>query len=154
MIRIPQLKKNNINKVENETDNKIVKNNEKNKDIININDDIKNINTNNNNNNSKENQNQNKNIIIYNNESHISVYNPGKEFYERRIKFKENEKEKLEALKKNLEVEKEEYNTFTPKINKISEMQKERIKEKRLECTNPDIINNYKQYKNEKMEIL
>ena len=117
-----------------------------------------NININNDNdynNNSKENQtNKKRNKSISNNVSHISNYNPGKELYERGIKFKENEKEKLEALKKNLEVDEEEDNTFTPKINRLSEIQKERIKEKRLECTNPEIINNYQQYKKEKMEIL
>ena len=117
-----------------------------------------NINVNNDNdynNNSKENQtNKKRNKSISNNASHISNYNPGKELYERGIKFKENEKEKLEALKKNLEVDEEEDNTFTPKINRLSEIQKERIKEKRLECTNPEIINNYQQYKKEKMEIL
>ena len=91
---------------------------------------------------------------LSNNGSHISSYNPGKELYERGLKFKENEKEKLEALKKNLEVDEAEDNTFIPKINKLSEYQRERIKEKGLECTNPNIIRNYMEYKKEKIEIL
>ena len=140
-------------KINNETNNEIDNNIGNN-----INNNI-NINNNNNDinlkedNNTKENQNIKKKYKS-NNESSISGYNPGKELYERGIKFKESEKEKLEALKKNLEVDEEEDNTFTPKINKLSDMQIERIREKRLECTNPDIINNYKQYKQAKMEIL
>ena len=63
------------------------------------------------------------------------------------MKFKENEKEKLKILKHNLEVDEEEDNTFIPKINKLSETQKEKIKEKKLECNNPDVINNYRRYK-------
>ena len=70
------------------------------------------------------------------------------------MKYKENEKEKLKILKHNLEVDDEEDNTFIPKINKLSETQKEKIKEKKLECYNPDIINNYKKYKQEKFEQL
>ena len=122
---------------------------------ININNNINNniIMKEGNNNNSKENQN-NKKKNRSNNESNISGYNPGKELYERGIKFKESEKEKLEALKKNLEVDEEEDNTFTPKINKLSDIQMEKIREKRLGCTNPDIINNYKEYKEAKMEML
>ena len=129
--------------------------NKNNNEGININNNINNniIMKEGNNNISKENQN-NKKKNRSNNESNISGYNPGKELYERGIKFKESEKEKLEALKKNLEVDEEEDNTFTPKINKLSDIQMEKIREKRLECTNPDIINNYKEYKEAKMEIL
>ena len=124
--------------------------NEKNKENILNNNNI------NNQNNSKETiqTNKKRNKSLSNNGSHISSYNPGKELYERGLKFKENEKEKLEALKKNLEVDEAEDNTFIPKINKLSEIQRERIKEKGLECTNPNIIRNYMEYKKEKIEIL
>ena len=88
------------------------------------------------------------------NASQITSYNVGKDLYERGMKFKENEKEKLKILKHNLEVDEEEDNTFIPKINKLSETQKEKIKEKKLECNNPDVINNYRRYKQEKYEEL
>ena len=145
-------KKNSLNS-KNGTEKKIQKemsnlNNKLNDNIMNFNE-MKDIE---NNNNSRENKKRNKSISY--NGSHISAYNPGKELYERGIKFMENEKEKLEALKKNLEVDEEEDNTFTPKINKLSDFQREKIRERRPECTNPVIINNYKQYKNEKIEIL
>ena len=103
---------------------------------------INNINTN-----SNQNKNKNKSTkkklkpSSSHNGSQIENYNIGKELYERGLKFKENEKEKLEVLKHNLQVDEEEDNTFAPKINKLSEIQKEKIKEKRLECNNPDIIN-------------
>ena len=159
--------KNNINKENTNTSKEgIEKDNEVNNNKDNSNDKINNNICNNisnkisnniiikeENNNSKENQ-INKKKNKSNNESDISGYNPGRELYERGIKFKESEKEKLEALKKNLEVDDEEDNTFTPKINKLSDVQIERIREKRLECTNPDIINNYKEYKQAKMELL
>ena len=153
-------KKNNINNengTEKNNENEMnILNNQINNNIINIKNEI-NVNDNEiketeNNNNSKENKKRNKSISY--NGSHISGYNPGKGLYERGIKFMENEKEKLEALKKNLEVDEEEDNTFTPKINKLSDFQREKIRERRPECTNPEIINNYRQYKNEKMEIL
>ena len=145
----------NSNRQEIEKNDELGKNKDNNEDI-NINNNITNniiMKEDNNINNSKENQN-NKKKNRSNNESNISDYNPGKELYERGIKFKESEKEKLEALKKNLEDDEEEDNTFIPKINKLSDIQMERIREKRLECTNPDIINNYKEYKEAKMEIL
>ena len=116
---------------------------------------INNINTN-----SNQNKNKNKSTkkklkpSSSHNGSQIENYNIGKELYERGLKFKENEKEKLEVLKHNLQVDEEEDNTFAPKINKLSEIQKEKIKEKRLECNNPDIINNYRKYKQEKYEML
>ena len=146
-------------KIENISPSKNDLNKENEIEINNYEDNVNNLTdnriNNDNNNSSKENKlSKKRNKSISNNGSHISGYNPGKELYERGIKFKENEKEKLEALKKNLEVDEEEDNTFTPKINKLSQIQKERIREKRLECTNPEIINNYKQYKMEKMEIL
>ena len=134
-------------------------NNYKENEINNFQDNINNITDNKNNNdndNSKEirmGKNKNKSTTS-NNGSHVSGFNPGRDLYERGIKFKENEKEKLEALKKNLEVDEDEDNTFIPKINRLSQTQKDRIKEKGLECTNPNIINNYKQYREEKMEIL
>ena len=81
-------------------------------------------------------------------------YNPGKELYERGMKYKENEKEKLEILKRNLEIEDIENNTFTPKINKISQIQNSKRKEKGLECSNPEVIKNYMQYKKFKLEYL
>ena len=46
------------------------------------------------------------------NGSQIENYNIGKELYERGLKFKEKEKEKLEVLKHNLQVDEEEDNTF------------------------------------------
>ena len=146
----------NSNRKEIEKNDELGKNKDNNEDInINNNNIANNIimKEDNNNNNSKENQN-NKKKNMSNNESNISDYNPGKELYERGIKFKESEKEKLEALKKNLEDDEKEDNTFTPKINKLSDIQMERLREKRIECTNPDIINNYKEYKEAKMEIL
>ena len=81
-------------------------------------------------------------------------YNPGKELYKRGMKYKENEKEKLEILKRNLEIEDIENNTFTPKINKISQIQNNKRKEKGLECSNPEVIKNYMQYKKFKLEYL
>ena len=45
------------------------------------------------------------------------------------MRYKENEKEKLKVLKHNLEVDDEEDNTFIPKINKLSDIQREKIKE-------------------------
>ena len=81
-------------------------------------------------------------------------YNPGKELYKRGLKYMENEKEKLEILKKNLEIDDLEENTFFPKINKISQLQNDKRREKQLECSNPEIIKNYKQYKESKLECL
>ena len=136
---------NNIKK--NEQSNKILENTKKNKMHL--------VDNNNINNNSKQKQNTKKKIkSASHNGSQITNYNAGKELYERGMKFKENEKEKLKILKHNLEVDEEEDNTFIPKINKISETQKEKIKEKKLECNNPDVINNYKKYKQEKFEQL
>ena len=153
-----KIEENNLSKNElNQENNEYIKNsNEKDNNIDNINNQLNNnINNNEINNSSKEAQvNKRRNKTISHNVSHISSYNPGKELYERGLKFKENEKEKLEALKRNLEVDETEDNTFIPKINKLSEIQIEKIREKGLECTNPYIINNYRQYKLEKMEIL
>ena len=145
---------NNINK-ENKKDSEKEKNKifeEKKNNLKNINEIHKNeIN----NNNSKEKPtNQKKQKPMSHNSTHISGYNPGKELYDRGMRFKENEKERLEALKKNLEVDEEEDNTFTPKINKLSKMEEDRIRERRPECTNPEIINNYKQYKKDRFENL
>ena len=152
-----KIEENNLSKNElNKENNEYIKNsNEKDNNIDNINNQLNNNINNEINNSSKEAQvNKRRNKTISHNVSHISSYNPGKELYERGLKFKENEKEKLEALKRNLEVDETEDNTFIPKINKLSEIQIEKIREKGLECTNPYIINNYRQYKLEKMEIL
>ena len=108
------------------------------------------INTNNNLNKSSNNIKTNQSNITNN----INKYNPGKELYERGMKFKEDEKEKLEALRRNLEIDELEDNTFHPKINKISQMQNDNRRERKMECFNPDIIANYKQYKEAKMEYL
>ena len=48
------------------------------------------------------------------------------------MKFKEEEKEKLEALRRNLEVDELEDNTFQPKINKISQMQNDNRRERKI----------------------
>ena len=152
IIKEPDKKKVENDLIKNEDRNELLnKENENNKENI-----LNNINNINNQNNGKDTIqiNKKRNKSISNNGSHISSYNPGKELYERGLKFKENEKEKLQALKKNLEVDEAEDNTFIPKINKLSEIQIERIKEKGLECTNPNIISNYMVYKKEKMEIL
>ena len=140
-------KENNII-IEKEKSNKLILNDnvEKNKNYSdkNIDDKIQQLNKN-----AKK-----KKKVSQNNGSQMVNINKGKELYERGMKYKENEKEKLKILKHNLEVDEEEDNTFIPKINKLSETQKEKIKEKKLECNNPDIINNYKQYKQEKYDQL
>ena len=86
--------------------------------------------------------------------SYFNGYNPGIELYKRGLKFMENEKEKLEMLKKNLEIDDLEENTFFPKTNKMSQLQNDRRREKQLECSNPEIIKNYKQYKEFKLKCL
>ena len=65
---------------------------------------------------------------ISNNGSQITNFNIGRDLYERGMRYKENEKEKLKVLKHNLEVDDEEDNTFIPKINKLSDVQKEKAK--------------------------
>ena len=151
-IIIEENKIENNNSIKNDINQKNNNENENNKD--NLNKQLS-SNINQENNNSRKNQmNKKKNKSISHNGSYISGYNPGKGLYERGLKFIENEKEKLEALKRNLEVDELEDNTFFPKINKLSENQIERIREKVLECTNPDIIKNYREYKQIKMEIL
>lgn len=146
---------NDINPLNNNVENK---SNKKNR---NINSEFKNSNIvqkidhfrNNNSKESNENKNMNKfmskTISNFNNK-----YNPGKELYKRGIKYIESEKEKLQALKRNLEIEDLENNTFSPKINKISQIQSNKRKEKRLECSNPEVIKNYMQYKKFKLEYL
>ena len=136
----------NENENENENDNENDNENE-NMNDNNITNEINNNNDLNKSNNIKINQSSN----TINN---LSKYNPGKELYERGMKFKEEEKEKLEALRRNLEVDELEDNTFQPKINKISQMQNDNRRERKMECSNPDVIANYKQYKENKMEYL
>ena len=81
-------------------------------------------------------------------------YNPGKSLYERNLRYKEIEKERLQLLKKNLELEEQEDITFSPKINKLSETQEIIRRQKKLEYSNPEIINNFKKYKEEKYKYL
>ena len=112
-------------------------------------------NNNNNNMNIKETKtNKNMTKTMSSTVSYFNNYNPGKELYKRGLKYIENEKEKLEILKKNLEIDDLEENTFIPKINKISQIQNDKRREKQLECSNPEIIKNYKQYKESKLEFL
>ena len=145
----------NIPKCNNEK-NKSEKNIKNNENIINQN--VSNIQ--NNNNISKERKSSKKkytNKSASNKTCHINNfnnYNPGKELYKRGLKYLEDEKEKLEALKNNLEIDDLEENTFAPKINKISQTQNDKRREKKLECSNPEIIKNYKQYKESKLEFL
>ena len=162
------INENNINNINNENiDSEKTENNSNNtekytniimkENSINHNSNLKVINNNNNNQNkiSKSNHSTKKKLKnISHNGSQITNFNIGRDLYERGMKYRENEKEKLKVLKHNLEVDEEEDNTFIPKINKISDTQKEKIKEKKLECNNPDIINNYKKYKQEKLEEL
>ena len=143
----------NNNDVNNKENKKILVINEKNKNK-NSNSNNKEINNINNNQNKNPKQNQSTKKRFSHNGSQVTNFNIGKDLYERGMKFKENEKEKLKVLKHNLEVDEEEDNTFVPKINKLSETQKEKIKEKKLECNNPEVINNYKKYKQEKFEEL
>ena len=85
---------------------------------------------------------------------HLKTNNPGKDLYERNLKYNEEKIKKINILKKNLELDQDEDNTFSPKINKISKLQNERRKQKKLEYSNPDIIKNYKQYKDDKIKSL
>ena len=85
---------------------------------------------------------------------YLKNYNPGKDLYERNLKYNEEKKKKLNILKKNLEIDENEDNTFSPKINKISKIQIENRKQKKLEYSNPDIIKNYKKYRDDKIKTL
>ena len=109
-------------------------------------------------NNSKEIKNNSKNKSMSKSMSlngiHFKNYNKGKDLYERNIKYNEEKNEKLKILKKNLESDLDEDNTFAPKINKISKIQKEYRKQKKLEYSNPDIIKNYKKYRDDKIKLL
>ena len=49
------------------------------------------------------NENKIMNKLMYKTINNFNKYNPGKELYERGLKYIENEKEKLEILKRNLE---------------------------------------------------
>ena len=116
---------------------------------ININNNSQNIKRNNNN---KINKTVNKSMSL--NGIYLKNFNPGKDLYERNLKYNEEKLEKLKILKKNLESDQDEDNTFSPKINKISKIQKEHRKQKKLEYSNPDIIKNYKKYKEDKIKLL
>ena len=108
-----------------------------------------------NNNNIKRNKNNksiNKSMSL--NGIYSKNFNPWKDLYERNLKYNEEKKEKLKILKKNLESDQDEDNTFSPKINKISKTQNEHRKMKKLEYSNPDIIKNYKKYKEDKIKYL
>ena len=85
---------------------------------------------------------------------YLKNYNPGKDLYERNLKYNEEKMEKINRLKKNLENDEKEDNTFSPKINKMSKIQIENRKQKKLEYSNPDIIKNYKKYRDDKIKIL
>jgi hypothetical protein len=85
---------------------------------------------------------------------YLKNYNPGKDLYERNLKYNEEKKKKLNILKQNLEIDENEDNTFSPKINKISKIQIENRKQKKLEYSNPDIIKNYKKYRDDKIKTL
>ena len=85
---------------------------------------------------------------------YLKNFNPGKDLYERNLKYNEEKKKKLNILKKNLETDENEDNTFSPKINKISKIQIENRKQKKLEYSNPDIIKNYKKYRDDKIKTL
>ena len=100
----------------------------------------------------KANKNINKSMSL--NGIYLKKNNPGKDLYERNLKYNEEKKEKLKILKKNLESDQDEDNTFSPKINKISKIQKLHRKQKKLEYSNPDIIKNYKKYKDDKIKSL
>ena len=82
------------------------------------------------------------------------ISNPGKNLYEREIQYKEKQKQKIEILKKNLETDEAEEYTFTPKINNLSKREIVKRKQKKLEYSNPEIIKNYKKYKDKKQEEL
>ena len=97
---------------------------------------------------------QNKKSTSVGNTNCKKYYNPGQNLYERNLRYKEIEKERLQLLKKNLELDEEEDITFSPKINKISENQKIIRKQKKLEYSNPEIITNFKKYKEEKYNYL
>ena len=64
---------------------------------------------------------------------YLKNFYPGKDLYERNLKYNEEKKEKIKILKKNLESDQDEDNTFSPKINKISKTQNEHRKQKKLE---------------------
>ena len=82
------------------------------------------------------------------------ILNPGKDLYEREIQYKEKQKLKIKTLKKNLEIDEAEEYTFAPKINNISKTEIEKRKQKKLEYANPEIIKNYKKYKEQKQADL
>jgi hypothetical protein len=81
-------------------------------------------------------------------------YNIGKEIYERQLKQKEKQKNKLNALINNLNLEEKEVSTFKPKINKVSKSLCLKRKENKNECFNPERIINYKTYYENKIKDL
>ena len=113
---------------------------------------FKNNNIGKNNNKSNKNKKVNKSMSV--NGIYLKNFNPGKDLYERNLKYNEEKKEKIKILKKNLESDQDKDNTFSPKINKISKTQNEHRKQKKLEYSNPDIIKNYKKYKEDKLKKL
>ena len=84
----------------------------------------------------------------------LKISNKGMGLYEREIQNKEKYKQKLKTLKKNLEIDEAEEYTFIPKINSLSKTEIQKRKQKRLEFSNPEIIKNYKKYKEQKQEKL
>ena len=102
----------------------------------------------------KRNKNKKVNKSMSVNGIYLKKINPGQDLYERNLKYNEEKKEKIKILKKNLESDQDEDNTFSPKINKISKIQKEHRKQKKLEYSNPDIIKNYKKYKDDRIKML
>ena len=111
-----------------------------------------NDNVKNNKNKRKKNKKVNKSMSV--NAIYSKKINPGQDLYERNMKYNEEKKEKIKILKKYLESDQDEDNTFSPKINKLSKTQNEHRKQKKLEYSNPEIIKNYKKYKDDKIKML
>ena len=84
----------------------------------------------------------NKNLIrpIFNNRG----------LYDKNIKYKENERKKLEILKNNIREDEDELLPFKPKVNKISNEAYIKRKQKGNEFNNSKILKNYKTYQEEK----
>jgi hypothetical protein len=79
----------------------------------------------------KKNKKVNKSMSV--NAIYSKKINPGQDLYERNMKYNEEKKEKIKILKKHLESDQDEDNTFSPKINKLSKTQNEHRKQKKLE---------------------
>ena len=73
-------------------------------------------------------------------------------FYDKNFKYNDIKEKKLESLRNNIQDDEKDIYTFHPAINKISEKFNKIRKEKGNEFNNPNIINNYKQYQEKKIE--